>query len=284
MSFVADLFRWRKSPAKAFEALKQACISGDIDTINKVLMVAKSSSVPPSSSSSSSSSSNVTDPCDIAFSISPPSSSSFLSSSPLPPSPSRKAFFKPSAELQLTSTNEWGSGDPLASAALMPAMATEQLDGEGGVNLANYSMIQLDTMVINKADEDGWTPLHIALHHGKFEAARSLLCESDLRVLVLTKDYSTPLHYAVQSASKLDGNLEGAPLSVLESLLERGSIINLQQRSGHSALHTSVAIGSFQVAQWLLDHGADVNLQTKFHSLSLTFSCKSHHSDPFHPL
>lgn len=165
-------------------------------------------------------------------------------------------------------------------------MAAEELDGEGGVNLANYSMIQLDTMVINKADEDGWTPLHMALHHGKFEAARSLLSESDLRVLVLTKDYSTPLHYAVQSASKLEGNLEGAPLSVLESLLERGSIINLQQRSGHSALHTAVAIGSFQVAQWLLDHGADVNLQTKFHSLHSPFILFSslHHSDPFNSL
>mgnify|MGYP005999363925 CR=1 FL=1 len=74
------------------------------------------------------------------------------------------------------------------------------------------------TCDVNEKDSTGWTPLHCALYGKHYDIANLLLQNPDVCVLSVTRDLSTPLHYAVRSRTAPSSALQ----TTLDSLLERG--------------------------------------------------------------
>lgn len=71
---------------------------------------------------------------------------------------------------------------------------------------------------VNEKDNSGWAPIHIALHAKKFQVANLLLQHPDICVLSVTKDLSTPLHFAVRNREEPDES----HWTALNTLIEKG--------------------------------------------------------------
>ena len=96
---------------------------------------------------------------------------------------------------------------------------------------------------INKADDDGLTPLAAAANWGYFEAVGLLLAERGILVNRQSKDGSTPLFWAAQ-----DGHAK-----VVELLVKRpGILINLADKNGFTPLLTAICEGRTAIVEMLL--------------------------------
>ncbi len=101
----------------------------------------------------------------------------------------------------------------------------------------------------NVRDEQGQTPLHIALKDDGDKAVKSLLGHPALDVNAVTAAGETPLMLAA-----LRGRLDTARL-----LVQRGAQIN---REGWSPLHYACSGPDEGVAAWLLSQGAEIDARS----------------------
>lgn len=101
---------------------------------------------------------------------------------------------------------------------------------------------------VNAEDEDGETPLYIAVSYEDCESAQ-LLIERGARVNRANAEGQTPLHLA---------SFEG-DVHMVQLLINKGAQVNLSEGlSGKTPLHFAVSNESSACAQVLIDHGAKI--------------------------
>ena len=101
---------------------------------------------------------------------------------------------------------------------------------------------------VNRADDDGRTPLFFACQHGHVDRARNLL-DKGAAVDRAQKQGVTPLYIACQN-----GHVDAARL-----LLDNGAEVDRAKENGETPLGIAFKNGHVDVAQLLLEKGADVN-------------------------
>jgi uncharacterized protein len=108
--------------------------------------------------------------------------------------------------------------------------------------------------LVSAISPDGWTPLHLACHFGREEAARALVNKgADVAARSTNAMANTPLHAAAAGRSAAVGKL----------LLDRGAIANARQNGGWTPLHAAAQNGDVELARTLIEGGADVNVRAE---------------------
>lgn len=127
---------------------------------------------------------------------------------------------------------------------------------------------------VNLKDEDGQTLLHTAIWNGHFAVAKYLI-DKGADVNAKTKKGATPLKYAAkaglyQAAWKpftndatggyvqYDGQLE-----MVKLLVSKGAKVDAADEDNATPLMNAVDNGYFEIAQYLVSQGANVNVKTK---------------------
>lgn len=115
-------------------------------------------------------------------------------------------------------------------------------------------------------DNNGNTPLHLAAQNHDCGTTELLLSYNKTIVDVQNNSGSTPLHLAStrqvihQSASSLPSR---ESLNIAQALLNHGANVNLQDEDGNTALHHAVNhFYHLEIAEMLLNYGANVNVQS----------------------
>lgn len=112
---------------------------------------------------------------------------------------------------------------------------------------AEVNVAQLDSCL---------TPLHLACRRGLEEHVKLLLAHG-ADVNVQNREGETPLNAACAGAER---PTEAARyLSVVQRLLQAGAQAHTAGRKQHTALHNACSNCSYQIADLLLEHGAQVD-------------------------
>jgi ankyrin repeat protein len=101
----------------------------------------------------------------------------------------------------------------------------------------------------------GRNPLHSAAYSGNLEVVRKLIDYDPAHIHAGDEHGATPLHSASDSPYFKDG-------SVLRLLLEHGADIHVQTKTGRTPLHWASWRGTLEVVRLLLEHGADVEVKS----------------------
>jgi hypothetical protein len=96
-------------------------------------------------------------------------------------------------------------------------------------------------------------PLHAGLISGNIEVVRILIEYDPAAINAGDGTGWTPLHWATEGHNFEDG-------SVLRLLLDHGADINVQSQIGRTPLHVATYNGALEVVRVLLEHGADVEV------------------------
>jgi len=145
-------------------------------------------------------------------------------------------------------------------------------------------------------DEDGLTPLHIAVDKSNPGAIDVLMSHGADHTMLSPRFHATPLQEAALwgTAKCVDRLLSGGADPKVKDQMQRsllhlaaksrspevvGKILSLRKvgvddvdLDGNTAFHTAARDGEFEVAKLLLDHGADVNKKTKDGSTALSLA------------
>ncbi|KAJ3280086.1 palmitoyltransferase akr1, partial [Borealophlyctis nickersoniae] len=112
-------------------------------------------------------------------------------------------------------------------------------------------------LVTNKANveaktEISWTPLLVAVEYHQLEIARFLI-RSGASVIAKARDGSSPLHFAVKKHA----------YELAKLLVEKGALVNDVQGPDRlrTPLHGAAMLGDKDMCAWLLDNGAEVDVQ-----------------------
>ena len=113
------------------------------------------------------------------------------------------------------------------------------------------AVLETNPGLINLADEDGLTPLHLAALSGNLAALELFLSSQAVSVDHLDTGGHSALHWAVV-CQRVD---------CVKLLLLHGAQINLPDRSGAGALHYAVQADQAALVSVLLELGADINMR-----------------------
>ena len=97
-------------------------------------------------------------------------------------------------------------------------------------------------------DNNGWTPLHVAVEQGNTEIA-NVLIEHGADATAQAKNGWTPLHVAAEQ-----GNVELARI-----LIEHGADASAQGHNGRTPLHMAVEGGNLELVRILVGQGTNTN-------------------------
>ena len=117
----------------------------------------------------------------------------------------------------------------------------------------------------NRRNNDGETPLHLAIIHRNIEMCE-LLIEGGADVNVTDGDGGTPLHYAtkrghtVQLPTAIIQVLIAVDTEIVKLLINAGADVN-KEDDGYTALHFATDMGHTEIVKLLINAGADVNIK-----------------------
>ena len=104
------------------------------------------------------------------------------------------------------------------------------------------------------------TPLHMAADRGFLEVTR-ILIERGANIDARDSSGRTPLHPTFRG---VDGTFDDTYFDVVQYLLEHGADVDTEANTKHSTpVHLASFHGGFKVAKLLLDHGVDINVRDK---------------------
>ncbi|XP_049592748.1 ankyrin-3 isoform X24 [Syngnathus scovelli] len=118
--------------------------------------------------------------------------------------------------------------------------------------LQNDHNADVESKMMNRTTESGFTPLHIAAHYGNINVA-TLLLNRGAAVDFMARNDITPLHVASKRGNS----------NMVKLLLDRGSKIDAKTKDGLTPLHCGARSGHAQVVEILLDRGAPILSKTK---------------------
>src|SRR6266702_3108843 len=125
---------------------------------------------------------------------------------------------------------------------------------------------------VNAAQENFWTPLHMAADIGCLNVAQMLL-EHSAEVNLRNDKGRAPLHLV---STRMFNEREGERYILAQLLVERGADVRAQDIDGATPLHFASYHGRPEISQLLLDHGAnahvvDVQDRNPLHEVSRGF-------------
>lgn len=109
------------------------------------------------------------------------------------------------------------------------------------------ALLSMDNRLAGTHDADGWTPLHLAAHHGH-AATVEVLLHNNAPVDIRSDNQlaNTPLHAA----------LAGKRGEAVRILVEAGADVDAKQHGGWTPLHQSMAAGDRPLTELLLSRKA----------------------------
>jgi ankyrin repeat protein len=140
----------------------------------------------------------------------------------------------------------------LARGANVNATLTAPLPGRSGMDSGDTTL------------GPGTTPLMRAARAGDASVMK-LLLEKGADPKLTTKDGNTALMFAAGVGYR-DKNTRGTEADALEALkvsIDAGLDLHQANNRGETALHGAASRGADTIVQFLIDHGADLNLKTK---------------------
>jgi ankyrin repeat protein len=130
-----------------------------------------------------------------------------------------------------------------------------RINDEG--NVVNLALILLKHGAeVNRRDVVNQTPLHLAIRWGLLKLA-GILLEHGADANVENHNGETPLH--ILSANQI--NDEGDIVNLVPILLKRGAEVNRRDVDNEISLHLAIGRHRFKLAKFLLENGADANVE-----------------------
>ncbi|GFW41345.1 ankyrin-3 [Trichonephila clavipes] len=120
---------------------------------------------------------------------------------------------------------------------------------------------------VNKKDNDGRTPLHLAVETGCRELVKLLLRNKAL-VNSEDKNKMTALHSSAVCGHK----------HILEILIEAGGNIHAPDIDGCTPLHLAAGKGHIHIVEFLIDRGVDINATEEYGLTALHISTTKRHN------
>lgn len=118
---------------------------------------------------------------------------------------------------------------------------------------ANYTTEKSKELKIDLINDQGMTPLHLAVRKNNLNMVKKLLDNGSSVKLAESKHGYNVLHIAVEEKAK----------DIVLFLLENTSIkVNGKNTSGHAPLHLACAMELKEIIEILLDHNADPLVQS----------------------
>jgi ankyrin repeat protein len=123
-----------------------------------------------------------------------------------------------------------------------------------GETAACREFIQGDEVLLQMANSDGWTPLHLACFFGHLETVEMLLeMGADVMARSANAMHNTALHAAAASRSQ----------DICAALLSHGADVNATQQAQYTALHAAAANGDLEIVRLLLAHEAKAGAKSE---------------------
>lgn len=135
------------------------------------------------------------------------------------------------------------------------------------------SSVTVNGLGVNSANQDGFTPLHVASLHGHIDLV-SLLLRHGANVNMKNSHHSTPLHLACQHTD----------LQIVKYLLNYNAKLNKKDLFGNTPLLHACFRGYLDIAELLLKHGASVNVANNQGNTGLHEAVKGQYQDLVHLL
>lgn len=160
------------------------------------------------------------------------------------------------------------SNRPIVELLLSRGMDINALDDNGNTPLHIALRDKQKEMVlllikhgadVNVANSDLWTPIMRAISWSEVEIVERLL-EKGVDAIKVEKDQWNALHFSVQS-SKEERSVENMDI-ILQLILNTGIDVNLQNKSGATAIWLAVANNRTEAVRVLIEKGADLELAT----------------------
>ncbi|XEC97517.1 ankyrin repeat domain-containing protein [Paenibacillus tarimensis] len=135
-------------------------------------------------------------------------------------------------------------------------------------------IISKNPELANAENNDGLTPLGFASHFGQKDAVLALLdYGADINALSHSKVSFIPSNTALHAA--IAGNNIDV-VNVVEVLIQKGAEINAVDSNGHTPIQAAAFEGNLEIAQLLIDNGADISRKSGLGSAVSIASKRGH--------
>mmetsp|Transcript_23591 Transcript_23591/g.30087 ORF Transcript_23591/g.30087 Transcript_23591/m.30087 type:complete len:163 (-) Transcript_23591:94-582(-) len=120
-----------------------------------------------------------------------------------------------------------------------------------------YRCVKNDPTCLEKRNEFGATPLHLAVLSFQRYLVQLLLRFQVDKNATTTDNLHTPLHYAVRCGD----------VGIVEDLIKANANILARDAEGCTPLHWAAEAGHTEIAQLLLQHGASATMKNQYDEL-----------------